>query len=264
MFDPIDPYYIGESLKALRKHCDDCGSDGLSWPVPVENIRSKTLFSLCDDVRIYGKGKMITEQNQSTDSLFIVRSGAVKAYYIDGDGNERVSGFFLPGDIFGLDSFSMEKSAYATKMLSIGQIYRVPFEELDKLALTHPNFQHYLLKLMSYEVFDAKRLSVLNSHYSADTRLAFFLLNMSARFQQQRLSATTFNLPMSRIEISSYLGLSPETVSRSLANFQHRQWIEVSGKCICLLNTGKLYEVVTGKLADHEAYNEEPNDRSAA
>jgi CRP/FNR family transcriptional regulator len=81
---------------------------------------------------------------------------------------------------------------------------------------------------------------------TAEERLASFLLSLSARFRQRGLSATEFNLPMSRQDIGNYLGLAIETVSRLFAHFQEQGLLRVNRKQITILELGQLKDMVEG------------------
>lgn len=78
------------------------------------------------------------------------------------------------------------------------------------------------------------------SKRSADERLAYFLLDLSQRFERRGFSAKSFRLSMSRVDISNYLGLAVETVSRIFTRFQKQELIATEGKEISILNMDEL------------------------
>ena len=105
-------------------------------------------------------------------------------------------------------------------------------------------------KLMSREISSDQQLITLLSKHTADERLATFLLSISARNARRGLSAMRFRLPMSRLDIGNYLGLTVETVSRSIGRLQKQQIIEVSTKDIHIFDLTALETVAHSKLLE--------------
>jgi CRP/FNR family transcriptional regulator len=79
---------------------------------------------------------------------------------------------------------------------------------------------------------------------SAEERLASFLLSLSSRYEERGLSATSFNLSMSRQDIGNYLGLAIETVSRLFAHLQEEKILVVSRRQITILDLDRLKSMV--------------------
>jgi CRP/FNR family transcriptional regulator len=99
-----------------------------------------------------------------------------------------------------------------------------------------PSLQQHFFQLMSKEITDDQILITLLSKNSADERVAALLLSISSRNAQRKLSATHFRLPMSRVDIGNYMGLTVETVSRVFSRMQKMEIIRVDNKEIELLD----------------------------
>ena len=97
---------------------------------------------------------------------------------------------------------------------------------------------------MSREIINGQRLIALLAGNSAHQRLASLLISLSDRLALQKLSSTRFRLPMSRGDISNYLGLTVETVSRTFSYFQKMGYLRVNKKEVELLNLDALQEVI--------------------
>jgi CRP/FNR family transcriptional regulator len=98
---------------------------------------------------------------------------------------------------------------------------------------------HCVFREMSHE---QKMLLVLGK-LSAERRIAHFLLDIAARFKKHGLSASRFNLSMTRHDIGNYLGLAVETVSRILTRFQGGGIIEVDRRSINIKDHHRLGEI---------------------
>jgi CRP/FNR family transcriptional regulator len=103
--------------------------------------------------------------------------------------------------------------------------------------------QERLHKLMGEQIVrEATQVMVLGS-LSADERVAAFLFDVSERNARRGYSLAEFNLRMTRAEIGSYLGMTLETVSRTLSGFQERGLIDTQGKFIRIVDLGGLQQV---------------------
>lgn len=170
--------------------------------------------------------------------IYAVKSGCVKTYTVDEDGNERVRGFYLPGDLIGLDAICA--SSYPSNACAVApsQICALPYTQLTASLADLPNMQTRMLHLMSKDLFIALSLS---GDFTAEQRLAAFLLHLLDRERRQGLVKDNhIELLMSRRDIASYLRLAPETISRVLGRFQKSGWIQSQPKTLKVLNLAAL------------------------
>ena len=189
-------------------------------------------------------------ENQSFNSIFAVRSGALKVFSSTSDGREQITGFYFPGEILGLDGINNNRYESSDKALETSAICEIPFDRLGDLSAQVPSLQMQFFKLMSREISSDQQLITLLSKHTADERLATFLLSISARNARRGLSAMRFRLPMSRLDIGNYLGLTVETVSRSIGRLQKQQIIAVSTKDIHIFDLTALETVAHSKLLE--------------
>jgi CRP/FNR family transcriptional regulator len=89
---------------------------------------------------------------------------------------------------------------------------------------------------MSREITEDQQLITLLSKNSADERVAALMLSISTRNARRKLSSTQFRLPMSRVDIGNYLGLTVETVSRVFSRMQKMHILQVDNKEIEILD----------------------------
>ena len=99
------------------------------------------------------------------------------------------------------------------------------------------------MRTMGTEIRHDQNMMLLLSKKNAEERVASFLLDISQRYQRRGFSASHFRLPMSRVDISNYLGLAVETISRVFTRFQNNELIETQGKEIILRDMDALYEM---------------------
>jgi CRP/FNR family transcriptional regulator, nitrogen fixation regulation protein len=169
----------------------------------------------------YPRNTEIFGENEPADYLYKVVSGSVRTYKILSDGRRQVGGFYLPGDIFGLE-FAEEHSLSA-EAITDAKVLVVKRSALNTLAGRDASVAQQLFALTGRELHRAQdRILLLIK--SAQERVASFLLEMGERAAQNNI----IDLPMSRQDIADYLGLTVETVSRTLTSLETAAAIEVS------------------------------------
>jgi CRP/FNR family transcriptional regulator len=202
------------------------------------------LDSIVKRARPLHRGDHLFRNGERFRSLYVVKTGSVKTYAPSEEGGEQVLGFHLPGELIGLDAIDKEVHACSAKVLETSAICEVPFSRFEELSGTIPSLQHQMYRLLSKEIGQESEMLLLLGKKSADERLAVFLLSMSQRLRKRGLSPTDFYLSMSRHEISNYLGLAVETVSRLFTRFQDEGLLKVDRKHVELRDLEALEAIV--------------------
>jgi CRP/FNR family transcriptional regulator, nitrogen fixation regulation protein len=168
----------------------------------------------------YPRNTEIFGEDEPADYLYKVVSGGVRTYKILSDGRRQVGGFYLPGDIFGLE-FADEHSMSA-EAITDTKVLVVKRSVLDALSSRNASIAQELFVLTGRELRRVQdRILLLVK--SAQERVASFLLEMSERVSGNN----AIELLMSRQDIADYLGLTIETVSRTLTALETCAAIEV-------------------------------------
>jgi len=156
---------------------------------------------------IYGEG-------EPADYIYKVASGAVRMYKVLDDGRRQITAFYLPGDIFGFEVGDEHTSSAE----AIGNTIVLVFRRSTVLALANRDgdVAHELWAMTARELHRA-RSHMLLLIKSAQERVAAFLLEMAGRMP----ASDEVELPMSRQDIADYLGLTIETVSRTLTQLEN-------------------------------------------
>ena len=177
-------------------------------------------------------GQRIHTIGQPFDTLFIVHSGFLKTVLIDEFGNEQVLSFPMKGDMFGVDGIHTKRYMSESVALSNCDLILVPFKKFTQLGRSHIEFEHSMYNVMSRELVREQAMVSMLGALSAEARVARFLVSLSERFSEMGYSSKLFNLRMTRHEIGSYLGLTLETVSRTLSAFNEIGLISVDQRSI--------------------------------
>jgi CRP-like cAMP-binding protein len=163
-------------------------------------------MSFSRNAEIYG-------ENEPADYLYKVISGTVRTYRILNDGRRQIGGFYLPGDIFGLEVGADHH--FSAEAISDARVLVIKRSALVGLANRDGDVARQLWSFTARELRHAQD-HVLLLIKSAQQRVASFLLEMAERL----VDAEALELPMSRQDIADYLGLTIETISRTLTQLE--------------------------------------------
>ena len=163
-----------------------------------------TEFTYRKDEEIYGEG-------EPSEYVYQVICGAVRTYKLLNDGRRQIGAFLLPGDVFGLDSGSAHRlTAEAIVDTTVRLVKR---HNLEAAAGSNVKVAHNLWTMTASELRHAEDHMLLLGRKTAMEKVATFLLEMDRRLAKAGMMA----LPMCRRDIGDYLGLTLETVSRTLS-----------------------------------------------
>jgi len=182
----------------------------------------------------FPRNSEIFGENEPADYVYLVVSGSVRTHKILSDGRRQVGGFYMAGDIFGLE-FADDHS-FSAEAISDAKAAVVKRSALTALAGRDATIGRELFAMTGREL-GRTRDHVLLLVKSAQERVASFLLEMATRAR----TGNVVELPMSRQDIADYLGLTIETVSRTLSGLETTAAIEVpTSRRIVLRNRAAL------------------------
>jgi CRP/FNR family transcriptional regulator len=182
------------------------------------------------------RGEALFNAGDDFGSVYAIRSGFFKTSVIDNEGREQVTGFFMGGELLGMDGIGTNRYNGTAIALEDSEVCVMPFSLIEEMSFEVRALQRNLHSVLSREVVRDHGVMMLLGSMRAEERLAAFLLNLSKRFTRRGYSHAEFNLRMTREEIGSFLGLKLETVSRLFSKFQEDGLIEVQQKHVRILD----------------------------
>jgi CRP-like cAMP-binding protein len=182
----------------------------------------------------FARNSEIYGENEPAEYLYKIVSGAVRTYKVLVDGRRQIGGFYLSGDIFGLETG--DEHTFSAEAITDCKITVIKRSAVIALAARDNEVAQQMWALTARELQRAQdRILVLIK--SAQERVAGFLLEMASRMP----GSAVVELPMSRQDIADYLGLTIETVSRTLTQLERAAAIELpSSRRILLRNRAAL------------------------
>ncbi len=219
----ISTSVIANKISPAASSTDDqfCMITGLAGLMATE-------FSYKKDEEIYGEA-------EPSDYVYQIVRGSVRSYKLLSDGRRQIGAFYLPGDVFGLESGPAHRlTAEAIVDTTVRLVKRRSLEEAAGMAV---QVARSLWSMTAGELRHAEDHMLLLGRKSAMERVASFLLEMDRRLAVTGMLA----LPMCRRDIGDYLGLTLETVSRALSQLHSQGVLGFSGaRQIVLRNRQRL------------------------
>ena len=182
----------------------------------------------------YKKEEEIYGEDEPSEYVYQVVSGTVRSYKLLSDGRRLIGSFHLPGDVFGLESGPVHR--LAAEAIIDTTVRLVKRSSLEKAAAVDVQVARELWAMTASELRHAQDHMLLLGRKTATERVATFLLEMDRRLTVAGMMA----LPMCRRDIGDYLGLTLETVSRTLSQLHARGVLGFSGARQIMLRNRKL------------------------
>jgi len=236
-------------LNKIKVSCANCNLAELCLPRGLNKEELKELEQVVRQSRPLQKGDHLFRDGDPLSSLYTVRSGSIKLYIHSDEGEEQIIGFYLPGEIIGLDGLEHNSHSCNAVALETSSLCSFPYTQLSDVCKMVPALQDQMFRLMGKEISYENKLLLTISKKSAEERIATFLVSLSLRFKQLGFSANEFKLSMSRQEIGNYLGLTIETVSRIFSRFQKKEYIQINRKYVRILEHASLDGLCKGSLS---------------
>lgn len=194
---------LWSSLKEL------CSLVGIAVEIDLEEVAFQHMQ--------FKAGQRIFTIGQPFDMLYVVYSGFLKTVLIDEQGHEQVLAFPMKGDVLGIDGIHGKRYATEVVALTTCEVLILPFKTLTALGKSDYALEAAFHSVMCRELVREQNMVATLSALQAEARIARFLVQLSERFSALGYSASRFTLRMTRSDIGSYLGLTLETVSRTLS-----------------------------------------------
>ena len=208
-------------------------------PVVAEHNALAQAMQLMGAVMPFLRNSEIFGENEPAEYVYRVQSGCVRTYKIFSDGRRQIVGFYLPGEIFGLE-FG-EDHTLSAEAITDAKVAVVKRSAVTALAGRDPAICFELYALTGREL-QRMQDRVLLLVKKAQERVASFVLEVAERGG----SGNVITLPMPRRDIADYLGLTLETVSRVLGSLEGATAIEIpTSRCIVLRNRSLLKELMS-------------------
>ncbi|WP_417803686.1 cyclic nucleotide-binding domain-containing protein [Thalassospira lucentensis] len=197
--------------------CEACSIKDLTFCSSLHGSEHDQLRQLLTHVQ-FESHNTIFHETEDADYVFNITSGCVKLYKLLGDGRRQITGFLFAGDFLGLALNT--NYSYTAEAVEPVTACRFPRQKLEKLFDQFPQLEKRMLGMAVDELAAAQDQMLLLGRKTAKEKVASFLLMLARRQEHRGEDTNTINVPMSRSDIADYLGLTIETVSRTLTQLR--------------------------------------------
>ncbi|NQV98095.1 MAG: helix-turn-helix domain-containing protein [Rhodospirillales bacterium] len=190
-------------------------------------------------------GDTLFDEGEPSTNVYNLTTGCLKLYKLLPDGRRQVTGFLFAGDFVGLAN--RDEYIYSAEAVSAITLCRFEKRKLDQLMHDHINFERRLLGMARFELAEAQDQILMLGRKTAMERISSFILMLSERAKRRGDPDNPVGLPMSRNDIGDYLGLTTETVSRTITRLRKSGTISLDTDHKVIINDREaLVEIAEG------------------
>lgn len=236
-----------EIKSAFNASCRNCGLQKVCFPTGLVKSDIDRLDQIVERKSPLKKGEYLFKAGDEFISLYAIRAGVIKLYSFSDTGEEVIHGFYLSGDVLGVDALATQQHNMNAIAIDTVSACALPFEQLTDLSLKIPSLNKQIMMVMSKEVNDGRAHSDMLIKRNADQRVAQFIWNMSERYRSRGYVSDEFRLSVLHRDVATHLGLTPETVSRILAKLHAEKIVTWKKKEVKIHNEAALKIASGGK-----------------
>lgn len=191
--------------------------------------------------------ELIFMEGDPSAHVFEVLEGVVLLSKLTADGRRQITGFVYPGELFGLGMG--DQNSYTAETVTNTRLCRYPRKILDQSMNLYPALGRRFLDWTRCELTAAQNQMLLLGRKTAIEKIASFLLHLSERNEEHGEDPMRLFVPMTRSDIADYLGLTMETVSRTIGKLKQLGIIQLCEQSY--INVRDLNRLIN--IADDEA-----------
>jgi CRP/FNR family transcriptional regulator, anaerobic regulatory protein len=185
-------------------------------------------------------GASVYRLGQQFEYVYVVSNGFLKNVVIDESGTEQILGFPMRGDLLGFDGINEDRHESEAIALTDVEVIAIPLNKLSEFTHDEPALANWVYRIISRELVREQVTVGMLGMLGAEARVARFLYNLGQRYQAMGFSSRNFVLKMTRQEIGCYLGLTIETVSRSMSALHGAGFIKINQREVEILEVESL------------------------
>jgi len=225
--------------------CRDCSARHIGMCDVLSDADLSVLAHVAQRISVPA-GKIFIEEGDSARYFYDVNQGDVRVYKSLADGRRQITGFMGIGHFLGLAAGG--KYAFTAEAMNDVQLCRFERGAIKAVFDEFPALERRLLDVATHELVIAQEQMLLLGRKTARERVAGFLLSWAENYAPDASECMTIPLPMSRMDLADYLGLTIETVSRSLSQLKRDKLIFFAdAHAVTLLKKHRLQMIDAGE-----------------
>lgn len=201
--------------RVLNTSTEELGRDSMPIRPPKPGSFLSEVLTMMGTIMTFDRDEEIFGEGEPSDYVYLVVRGSARNYKLLSDGRRQIASFALPGDVFGLDA--TDNHGFSAEAMQKSEIVVAKRSAILSIAHRDGALAEELWQSSAAALAKAQNQLLLLGRKNAQERVAAFLLEMSDRIGDSE----AITLPMSRLDIADYLGLTIETVSRTISHMEH-------------------------------------------
>lgn len=199
-------------------------------------------------VETFEAGTAVFWEGDAATHVFEVVEGVLRVFKIMSDGRRVITGFVYPGDLLGVSL--RDRYLYTAEAVTKTKVRRFARTRFQDEINRSPDLRPQLFARLCDEMAAAQDQMVLLARKNAEERVSSFLLVIARRLSGDRQRAPVVEIPMTRLDMADYLGLTIETVSRTMSKLMGRGVIGASGRHSIVIHKLDRLAVLAGEGDD--------------
>lgn len=238
--DTIARFHLVKS----KQTCGHCDIQQLCISAGIDENNTEKLNEIVKSSGPYDLGDVIYRRGDTFKSLYVIQCGIAKSETSSVEGRKQVTGFYFPGDLIGMESISTNIHPCDVIAIEKTWVCEIPFHKLEALSSNYPTLQHELFMRMGQKIYHDEYNCLVNRNESAEKRMLCFLTDLYKKLQcSAYVTDNCLSLPMAKVDLASYLGLQPETLSRTLKQLDKKGYIINTVKHIEFVDLDRMIKV---------------------
>ena len=233
----------------MKACCERCQTKLCASKVPIFSYLSND--ELIDIVKMtghreYKKGETIFLEETEAETLYIINEGKIKLYKYTKEGKEQILHLLTDGDFFGeLNLLKKGKYSFNAEAMASTKLCTLTKEKMRALILQKPEIGLKILEYVSERLARLEALAQSLATNDVEARIAHLLIEFKEKYGKKVPRGIEITLPVNREEMSNYIGVARETISRKLKNLEDQGIIKLEGvKKIIILDEGQLEDFI--------------------
>ena len=210
--------------RAAMGRCAVCELRQFTFCSALSDVELSSLEAIVVPVRL-AAGQLLFQEGDEADCVFNVTSGVMRVYKLLPDGRRQITGFLFAANFLGIATAG--SYSYNADAITDVELCRFRRRQLFALFDRYPKLESRLLGIATDELTAAQDQMLLLGRKTAAEKLASFLLGLARRADVDGGRDDPVPVPMTRADIADYLGLTIETVSRTVSRFKRSGLIEI-------------------------------------
>jgi CRP/FNR family transcriptional regulator len=227
--------HVPNCVTCKSRHLSVCAAFGAHELVKFDSVVQH---------RAFAAKAILFEQGNPADFVFSLSEGTVRLVRLLPDGRRQIIGFAIKGDFLGIGL--AENYEFTAEAVDAIRICRIPRGAFVAMTDEMPHLLKKLHEIAGRELHRSQDQMVLLGRKNAEERVTAFLLSHRDRLARVSPCTVTIPLPMSRSDIADYLGLTIETVSRTISKLAREKLIVVIPDGVRLLDPERVAELAGG------------------